>query len=262
MPDKPKVFHNGLAEATLDVNVYNDVLKTFAKETVSFLNFGNLGITTVSAGKINRAEFSESEISPFRKHEIPCQKGHTKAFKRQASFTKFSEKKITLSEVQNFLLATFSCDDNQHRPYPSAGGLYPVEPLVFLFPERVDSFNHPAGCYHFRPLSESLQLIQKIDRETFYQKLMHGFVAEGHQPAFCILYIAQVVKAIFKYRYRGYRHALMEAGAMYQAATVSSEHFQLRNTVWCTFSEPEILTALKLDYRSYLPLAMQFFGYE
>jgi hypothetical protein len=73
--------------------------------------------------------------------------------------------------------------------------------------------------------------------------------------------MAHLGKAIFKYRYRGYRHALMEAGSMYQQATTISQQKDLRTTVWSTFSEQQMLYELSLDHGTYLPLTMQLFGY-
>ena len=80
-------------------------------------------------------------------------------------------------------------------------------------------------------------------------------------PCFSILYLASIGKAIFKYRYRGYRHALMEAGSMYQQATITGQKIELRNTVWSTFSDQELLHAVELDHSSYMPLTLQLFGY-
>jgi hypothetical protein len=53
----------------------------------------------------------------------------------------------------------------------------------------------------------------------------------------------------------------MEAGSMFQHATVISQQSDLRTNVWSTFSEQEILYELGLDHGVYLPLTTQLFGY-
>lgn len=257
-------FINGLVEGSVDAQVYQDIRRTFARETISFIKHGNLSITNTNPKLISRVEFTECEISPFHKHDIDCSAIPTTEFERSASTSKFSNKKIDFSTIQNLLVNSFSPAESGSRPYPSAGGLYPVEPLVFLFKDKINGFEDMlSGCYHFRPISKKLQLIKQTKFSTFYEKMLHGFVGNDseHWPNFCILYLAHIGKAIFKYRYRGYRHALMEAGSMYQHATHISQKMDLRSTVWSTFSEQQMLYELSLDHGTYLPLTMQLFGY-
>ncbi len=258
-------FINSLVESVVDAQVYQDLRKTFARETISFIKHGNLSITNTNPKLISRVQFTECEISPFHKQDIDCNPIQSTGFCRKASTFKFSSTKMDFTRIQELLVNTFSPPTSTtQRPYPSAGGLYPVEPLVFLFDERMNGFtNHASGCYHFRPVSKKLQLIKKLEAPHFYEKILHNFVGNDPQewPNFCILYVAHLQKAIFKYRYRGYRHALMEAGSMYQHATQISQQMNLRTTVWSTFSEQQMLYELGLDHGTYLPLTMQLFGY-
>ncbi len=257
-------FISGLVESSVDAQVYQDIRKTFARETISILKHGNLSITNTHPRLINRVQFTECEMSPFHKHDIDCSDLPPIDFVRKPSCSKFTSKKIDFKQIQHLLINAFSLTESGTRPYPSAGGLYPVEPLVFLFDERINDFQaRVSGCYHFRGISKKLQLIKKLDISDFYEKILHGFVGSEpeHWPNLCVLYVAHIGKAIFKYRYRGYRHALMEAGSMYQQANVISQQMDLRNTVWSTFSEQQMLFELGLDHGCYLPLTMQLFGY-
>lgn len=149
-----KPFISSLVEGCIDSTVQNDLLKTYAKECISFIEYGNLSITNVDPQIINRVEFTECEISPFHPHDIECNIEGDADFCRAASTTNF------------------------------------------------------------------------------------------------------------KYRYRGYRQAIMEAGSMYQHATYASQSMDLRTTLWSTFSEPELMYALDLNHGAFLPLTMQLFGYE
>ena len=260
---KKTTFVNGLVDASVDAQVYQDIRKTFARETISFIKHGNLSITTNNPRLISRVQFTECEISPFHKHDIDCSQIEPSDFSRKASTPEFTNRAIDFTTIQELLVNSFAQEPSGRRPYPSAGGLYPVEPLVFLFDKKINGFDHASGCYHFRPISKKLQLIKKLEISFFYEKMFHGFVGNNpeHWPNFCVLYMAHIGKAIFKYRYRGYRHALMEAGAMYQHATIMSQQKDLRTTVWSTFSEQQMLYELSLDHGTYLPLTMQLFGY-
>lgn len=257
-----KPFISGLVEGHIDVKVYQDVLKTHAKESISFLNYGNLSITNIDQRAISRVQFTECEISPFHHHDLECSSQREPVFSRHASTPRFVQKAISLAAIEQLLIDSFSPNPQNHRPYPSAGGLYPVEPIVFLFKERTLTAQEMfSGAYHFRPVSKSLQLLKKLESGYFFDKLLHRLIEPTSFPCFAILYLAHIGKAIFKYRYRGYRHAVMEAGSMYQQAQCIAQHMGLRNTLWSSFSEHEMLYALDLDYGSYLPLTMQLFGY-
>ena len=256
-----KPFINALLDNYLDQSVYHDILKTYAKETISFMDYGNLSITNMSSELLKQVQFTETEISPFHKHDIDCEGPQQKNMKRMPSVAVFNDKTIDFSDIKRLLVDSFSPNE-ETRPYPSAGGLYCIEPLVFLFQERINDFeHHVAGCYHFRPISKTLQLIKPMSMSYFYDKLIHGYMGVNHVPCLGILYLVNISKAIFKYRYRGYRHALMEIGSMYQQATICSQEMGLRNTVWSTFSDQEMLYALDLDHGAYMPMTMQFFGY-
>lgn len=257
-------FISSLVEGYIDPKVYQDVQQTYARETISLLKYGNISITDTNTDAITRVQFTECEISPFHKHDIDCSETEVSCFNRLASKRKFQDKKIQFELIQKFLISAFSPDESGHRPYPSAGGLYPVEPLVFLFDEKVQDYEgNISGCYHFRPISKKLQLIKEIDFMHFYENMLHGFSGSDmkHFPGFCVMYVAHVGKAIFKYRYRGYRQALMEAGSMYQHASHTAQDLGLRTTVWSAFSEPKMMSELNLNHATYFPLTMQLFGY-
>ncbi|KTD14293.1 SagB/ThcOx family dehydrogenase [Legionella israelensis] len=260
--DKKKTFISSHVENYIDSKVHNEVSKAYAKECISLIDHGFAAISSVEEAIIERVQFTECEISPFHKNDIDCSDTEERQFHRQPSSIHFSSQKMNFIQLQSFLIQSFSPDEHGRRPYPSAGGLYPVEPLVFLFEDRIQTEHSLiSGCYHFRPVSRTLQLIKPMTAEHFYSRLLHHLIAQQKRPAFCLLYLAHLGKSIFKYRYRGYRHAVMEAGSMYQQAIITSQALGLSNTVWSSFAEYEFLAALGLDPGAFMPLMMQLFGY-
>lgn len=246
----------------IDTDVHQDILKTHARETICLLPFGNVAKANIPSAVIKEVENTEYEISPFHKYDIDCSEPKTTSFYRAPSLSKFSERSMDFSVLKQVLVNSFAADESRRRPYPSGGALYPVEPLVFIFDERISHLdNHPYGCYHFRSISKKLQLIKKVSGAWFYDDLIQGYLGNNHLPSFVILYMAHVGKTIFKYRHRGYRHALIEVGAMCQTATMVSQEMGLRNTIWSTFSEYQLLQELDLDAAVFMPITMQFFGY-
>lgn len=247
---------------SVDNQVYHDIIKTFAKETICLSPLGFMTKTNVHDSIIKKIEYSEYEISPFHKHDISCDEQTTSSFYRQPSIAKFSKRKIDLAILKQTLVNSFAVDAEQRRPYPSGGALYPIEALVFIFKERVSGFdNHIPGCYHFRPVSKKLQFISELPFDWFYETLMQNYLNIENAPAFGVLYMAHIGKALFKYRYRGYRHALIEVGAMCQMASFASQELGLRNTIWSTFGEYQLMQKLNLNNAQFMPFMMQFFGY-
>ena len=132
---------------------------------------------------------------------------------------------------------------------------------MFLFNDRISGFgDNKSGCYHFKPATKSLQLIKQMSEKYFIENLSHGLFDDGSKPHFYTLYLAHMPKALFKYRYRGLRHAVLEAGSMYQNAIFCSQSLGLDSCVWGSFSENEILSALDMNISTYFPLMMQIFG--
>ena len=182
---------------------------------------------------------------------------------RKPSLRQFSKKLLDFSDINTLLINSFSPNDEGHRPYPSAGALYPIEPILFLFKERL-CHDKPlvSGCYHFKSVDRTLELIKELEMLPTIKRLFHGLVDEDAPPNLCILYLMHIGKSIFKYRYRGYRHALMEVGSMYQQVTMVSQSLGLGSTVWSGFNDYQVMHELGLDRRIFLPLTLQFLGYR
>ena len=252
--------------ATIDVDVYNDILKTHAKEALTFIPFGNMCLSPVNPQTIASIAALES---PFpsddsnKKIVISCTSSTTVLNARNSSLRQFSPKMLSFSDINTLLINSFSPNHLGTRPYPSAGALYPIEPVLFLFKERVlhDQLIE-SGCYHFKAIDRTLELIKQMEMRPTMKRLFHGLVDVDAPPNLCILYLMHIGKSIFKYRYRGYRHALMEAGSMYQQVAMVSQSLGLGSTVWSGFNDYQMMHELGLNRRVFLPLTLQFLGYR
>ena len=54
-----KPFINAILDHYIDPIVYQDILKSYAKETISFLGYGNLSITNMSSTLLNQVQFTD-----------------------------------------------------------------------------------------------------------------------------------------------------------------------------------------------------------
>lgn len=252
-------------KAAIDPDVYNDILKTHAKESLTFIPFGNMCLSPVNTKTIASIVGLESSFpSPdhYQKTPIACQSSHKILDERKPSLRQFSTRMLDFSVIDTLLVNAFSPNHSGTKPYPSAGALYPIEPLLFLFKERVEHHQPiDSGCYHFRPIQRTLALIKPMEMKPNIHRLLHGLVDADAPPNLCILYVANIEKSIFKYRYRGYRHALMEVGSMYQQVAMVAQALGLGSTVWSGFNDYQVMNALGLNRRVFLPMTMQFLGY-
>ena len=252
-------------KASIDPEVYNEVLKTHAKEALTFIPFGNMCLNHVNSKTIASIKAIESTFPSYAKKKtvISCVSSKVVLNERKPSLRQFSKKMLNFSDMNTILINSFSPNYLGNRPYPSAGALYPIEPILFIFKERVyHDKPFDSGCYHFKPASRTLELIKEMEMLPTINRLFHGLVGEDAPPNLCILYVVHIGKSIFKYRYRGYRHALMEVGSMYQQVTMVSQSLGLGSTVWSGFNDYQVMHELGLNRRIFLPLTMQFLGFS
>lgn len=120
--------------------------------------------------------------------------------------------KISSEKLSALLFAAYGKtgkfdDDRIKRTVPSAGGLYPLE--IYLYSSEIEGI--PAGLFHYSPLKQDLTLLRK---GRFVEQLAKII---GHEQyaydASAIIFITGVFgRTAFKYRERGYRYTLIEAG--------------------------------------------------
>ncbi len=153
--------------------------------------------------------------------------------------------------VQN----AFGADTQRRRPYPSGGALYTVECLVITGPYVTGL--KPLSVLHYLPVSHAFELLQ----ESLILKEYEG-ITDLSGVSFYLLYCINLKKSIFKYRYRGYRLSILEAGSMYQQALLEAEHFGLSSRVIAGFSEGSMAHLCGINASLMLPTIIQAFGLE
>jgi SagB-type dehydrogenase family enzyme len=146
-------------------------------------------------------------------------------------------------------------DQQGRRPYPSGGALYSAEMLV-IAGEAIEGVP-PFSVAHYLPVSNRFELLPgQFDRESFKG------ISSIKGASFYLAYFVILKKAIFKYRSRGYRLALLEIGSMYQQITNVAQEHGVASRVLAGFSEYEFTKNCGLDSRLLLPAAIQAFGFS
>lgn len=259
------------------MNVIGKNLKTLASniqvdlvdDVLQFHNKGNVCIDKkfknrvaphgLSLVQLLPLQQSDYEISPFHHNAISCEIETEVKIHRKRSAKEFGKDKIEFDKIKNLLQSSFTQKAEGGRPYPSGGGLYSVEVICLIFSEKLK--NSPeSGFYHYRATSNILQPLKLCTSEVMQKILYHIEDPEVSAPAFAFLYVGVLAKMLVKYRYRGYRYALMEVGSMYQQADLVADTLGIRNKLYSGFNDHEIIKLIGLDNMNFIPLVVQSFG--
>lgn len=185
---------------------------------------------------------------------------------RKQSAMRFAEDPLSQDAVYSIIdasLLAWTQDDDvlgiRHRPYPSAGGLFPVETFVALTKPLADDGQPARGIYHVLPVSRRLVALQVPERgwtELLIDPGNYGY------PPLVFVYAVDIRKAIFKYGARGYRHALLEAGSMYQQVDLCARTLGLGTRLWSGFQDYRLAQLLALAPSELVPVVVHWVGRE
>jgi SagB-type dehydrogenase family enzyme len=136
------------------------------------------------------------------------------------------------------------------RPAPSPGGMYPLE--IYVIARHVEGVS--SGIYHYQPIGHGLSEIRDgIAPFPLDQYLFMGQPYAANAPV--TLVIAAVFhRSLKKYRDRGYRYALIEAGHIGQNVALACEALGLGSCSIGGFLDIELAQLLKLDVAREFPL--------
>ena len=153
---------------------------------------------------------------------------------KRKSISKCRPVEISLQQLRTILHfgygETRSNENDEYipRPFrtiPSGGALYPLE-LYFFSNAAIEGLE--AGLYHYSPVFNAVHLIKKGD---FRDEISSALVEFQSSLAFdlsVIIFITAVFqRSIFKYREKGYRFALMEAGHLAQNINLTATALNL-----------------------------------
>jgi SagB-type dehydrogenase family enzyme len=208
---------------------------------------------------LREADMRMSEAQP-RPLPIRCHRACEPALRRNRSTSQFTpDRQISLETIASLLAESFGADpDDGSRPYASAGMLYPIEVFLCMFAGRVQSETE-TGIWHYLPGHEALEPVRTIATDDL-MAVLNGYIKPQIQPAFFLVYVFQLCKSLSKYRYRGYRFGLLEAGSMYQQADLVAKALSLQTRVWAAFGDYDLAKALCLNPAYFVPLIVQAFG--
>lgn len=166
----------------------------------------------------------------------------------RASRRDFSGRSIPKTLISSLL--KYSCGvvdtgsgGGYHRAQPSGGGRYPIEVYVVVFSGSEDV---PAGVYHYNVKKHALDVLwqRTFSEEDIGQMFTYPWAKKA---SFAIILSAVFERNQMKYGERGYRHVLIEAGAILQNIYLVSEALELKCCAIDGVNEPNIEKNLDID---------------
>ena len=79
-------------------------------------------------------------------------------------------------------------------------------------------------------------------------------------PGLAIIYTIYMPKNLFKYRYRGYRMALMEVGSIYMLVELQAKALGLGCRLWSAYTDSMLCKALGINPALFFPVCVHFIG--
>lgn len=180
---------------------------------------------------------------------------------RENSPSFFEPKQLTFPEIKN-ILSPLLCKtaSSYHRGYASGGALYPVDVFCCNLQHTPSDWPDATPILHVLQRSRSFEKITHTTDSALLHQIFGRTITEIGNPAVALIYFIYLPKALFKYRFRGYRLSLLEAGEMAMLIDLRCKELNLRNRLWSGFTDHEITQALNLNPAFFLPVCIQFIG--
>jgi SagB-type dehydrogenase family enzyme len=173
------------------------------------------------------------------------------AMKRRSG-RKFESTTCTLNILSSLLSLSirensqYKYDDGvtwSFRPYPSGGGLYPVDIYVAVY--NVESVDK--GVYFYNPKKHSLTEIENNLSIREIEKAFPTLEDEINQSSFVVFLVSDLNKMAFKYQERAYRFALLECGHIAQNLLLSATNFKMNSFPAGAYMDDVINDFFQLD---------------
>lgn len=191
----------------------------------------------------------------------PIKSELSEILRKRRSVRQFSG--LSISKDELFSLLFSSCGltylgetfDNSRRPYPSAGGRYPLE----VYPIILNCEELKRGLYHFNVKETSLESLLKEDLSKWLTRVTYG--EKWIKNAAVVFIIAGVLNRIrIKYGDRGYRYVLIEAGHLGQNICLLATELDLGSCPLGGFIDDEVNKLLDINLQKEVSLYMIAIG--
>ncbi|MFR0673301.1 hypothetical protein ACLUUI_05065 [Enterobacterales bacterium AW_CKDN230030176-1A_HGKHYDSX7] len=230
------------------LNQHMSALHHLSEDALSTLTGNELQLNILDSG----VEDATRKMAPLHPQHSLC---------REPSSSFFKPRRLPFSLIKRLLAPLISkTEGSYHRGYASGGALYPVEVFCCNLQHTSSDWPDSAAMLHLVPKSQSFEKITHTLDNSHLRQTLSRTSAELGSPAIALIYFLYLPKSLFKYRFRGYRLSLFEAGEMAMLTDLRCKELKLRNRLWSGFTDHEITQSLNLNPALFLPVCIQFIG--
>lgn len=181
--------------------------------------------------------------------------------RRNESCETFSKSNVDFSIIEKLVSPILSSNLMSYkRGYPSGGALYPAEVFVCSLMENNDSWPCSERVLHLLPQSRSFEVVQGTQKIAALKQALLAAPGNIGSPSIAVVYAVYIPKTLFKYRYRGYRLALMEVGSIYMLVELQAKQLGLCCRLWSAYTDTMLNKALGLNPALFFPMCVHFIG--
>lgn len=147
-----------------------------------------------------------------------------------------------LAPTKEYLLSEKTGYTLMMRPYPSGGGLYPIE----VYPVLLNVAGQAVQVTHYDPFEHALNVISEAERSVILHAC--GDVENRLGGASVIFVLTSVMeRTAVKYGLRGYRFALLEAGHIAQNLSLCAVTRGMSSLPWGGYTDDDVADLLSVD---------------
>ncbi len=175
----------------------------------------------------------------------------------------FKGEALTLENISKILYFSAGIKDvhkikkdfsESRRMYPSAGARYPLE----VYPIVLKAKGISPGIYHYNIKWNSLEILSKGDfKKNLRETINHNWI---RKCSLVIIITAVSARTIIKYKERGWRYILFEAGHLSQNIHLVSTSLEIKSCAIGGFLDKKIVDLLDLNYKTETPLYLIALG--
>lgn len=167
---------------------------------------------------------------------------------------------LSIDELGKVLKHTFAVDNETlHRKFPSGGALFPIY-VVVLHLGNNETFSR--GAYFYDGVKNALLKVSNLSEQINNHSIEYSLTPDGIPLSdICILYLGDLEKIFFKYKYAGYRHLFIETGMMAQELRDSLHNINSAGDLsFSGFRHNLLLNFLKIPVNQYIVTMIQWIG--
>ncbi|MQB18981.1 SagB/ThcOx family dehydrogenase [Pseudomonas lactis] len=251
----------------IDPAVYEEVLDFHSKGNFTFhAAFQHcIGLHTLDEEHLSQLTGNELVLYPDMGLTVSLglsEEDRAECLYRNESCEKFLSASLNFEVLEKLVSPLVSRSVGAHkRGYPSAGALYPVEIFICSLAESNADWPIKERILHLLPSSRRFEVMQAdVDFEYVKAAIMGSSGEQLGFPSLAIVYSVYMPKNIFKYRYRGYRMALMEVGSIYMLVEIQAKKIGLACRPWSAYTDSMVCKLLGVNPALFFPVCIHLIG--